>query len=238
MTTSGRPDRPARGGPAWSQTGSEGEPVSAEVAAAWRASEAQLYGSLVWDPELYKRAVTLMGQVVEQLRGLGPSYDELRRAAQLPGELVGQVVSAEQAGTISLDPLLLGQAALSMRLREIVGEQARLRRLTRIAEAAHEDERWVVLEESGEPHGDPLDPYCRLEVEVATGRALYVTVVPDDHFTGVLHEVATLEVDLDDGRVREVAAGTGGVGETPSRHQGWVARERWEDHLRGSPAPG
>ena len=52
MTTSGRPERPARGGPGWSQPGPAGQPVSADLAAAWRASEAQLYGSIVWDPDV------------------------------------------------------------------------------------------------------------------------------------------------------------------------------------------
>ena len=212
------------------------EPVPAEVAAAWRASEAQLYGSLVWDPDLYQRVVTLVGQVVERLRQLGTSADELRRAAQFPGELVRQVAAEHQTEASSLDPVLIGQAALAMRLREVVGEQARARRLARIAEAADRHDLWVVVEESGEPHGDLLNPYWRLEVEVATGRALYVRTLVDDTFTGMLHEVATVQVDLADGRLRDVAPDDVQAIAPPSRHQDWEARERHADQLRGGPA--
>jgi hypothetical protein len=213
------------------------EPVPAAMAAAWRASEAQLYGSLVWDPDLYQRVVTLVGQVVDCLRRLGASSEELRRAGQSPGELVRQVAAEHQTAPPSVDPVLIGQAALSMRLREVVGEQARVRRLERIAEASDRHDLWVVVEESGEPHGDLLDPYWRLEIEVATGRALSITAVADDSFTGVLHEVATVQVDLADGRLRDVAADFGQASDTPSRHQDWQARERHADQLRGGPAP-
>ena len=149
------------------------EPVPEAVAAAWRASEAQLYGSLVWDPDLYQRVVTLVGQVVERLRRLGPSSEELRRAARSPGEL----------------------------------------------------------------QGDLLNPYRRLEVEVATGRALCVTTVADDSFTAMVHEVSGLQVNLADGRFCDVAADDVQAGAAPSRHEDWVARERQADRLRGGARP-
>jgi hypothetical protein len=207
--------------------------VPAETAATWRAAEEQLYGSLVWDPDRYQRAVALVGAVVGRLRMLGPSSDRLRRAAQSPDGLVRQVAAEAGIGTQSLDLLLVARGALSLRLREVVGEQARLRRLSRIVEAARGPDPWVVLEESGDPRGDPFAPYHRLEVEVSTGRALYVTAVPDDAFTGVLHEVATLQVDLVDGSLRDPAADGEALVVPPSRHQDWVAREQRVEHLRG-----
>jgi|GEM_PF-3168829 len=212
-------------------------PVPPAVAAAWRASEAQLYGSLVWDPDLYQRVVTLVGQVVERLRRLGPSSEELRRAARSPGELVVQVAAELRTEPPPLDPLLIGQAALSMRLREVVDEQARVHRLERITEAADRHDLWVVLEESGELQGDLLNPYRRLEVEVATGRALCVTTVADDSFTAMVHEVSGLQVNLADGRFCDVAADDVQAGAAPSRHEDWVARERQADRLRGGARP-
>ena len=238
MTTSGQPGSRSEGRRNPSPTGSEGEPVPADMAAAWRAGEAQLYGTVVWDPATFERAVLLVAQVVEHLRRRGGWSAALTAAGGSPASLVLEVAERDGVEVSSLDPTLIGQAALAMRLREVVDEQARTRRLSLLAAAAARGAPWVVLEESGEPHGDPFAPYQRLEVEVSTGRAVYVTAVPDDSFTGVLHEVALLQVDLGDGRVRDAAVDAGQPGSPPpSRHEDWVTRERRVDQLRGGPPP-
>jgi hypothetical protein len=236
MTTSGMPGSHPGRHQDESLTGSEGEPVPRDTAVAWRASEAQLYGTLLADPAMFERAVLLVARVVEHLRRLGSSSAALVAAGGSAGSLVLEVADRDGVDS-SLDPTLIGQAALAMRLREVVGEQARTRRLSLLAAAAERGVPWVVLEESGEQHGDPFDPYQRLEVEVSTGRAVYVTTVPDESFTGVLHEVALLTVDLGDGRVREAEVDAGLPGPPPSRHEDWVARERRVDQLRGGPPP-
>ncbi len=237
MTTSGMPGSRPGGHRSHSLTGTEGEPVPGDMAAAWRASEAQLYGTVLWDPAMFERAVLLVAQVVEHLRRLGGSSAALTAAGGSAGSLVLEVADRDGVEISSLDPTLIGQAALAMRLREVVDEQARARRLALLAAAAERGAPWVVLEESGEPHGDPFSPYQRLEVEVSTGRAVYVTTVPDDSFTGVLHEVALLNVDLGDGRVRDTTVDAGLPSAPPSRHEDWVARERRVDQLRGGPPP-
>ena len=71
---------------------------------------------------------------------------------------------------LGLDLELLARAAMAMRYRELRGEQAARRRLRRFEEGRAAGVRWVVVEESGDPEGDPYRPYSRLEVAATTRR--------------------------------------------------------------------
>jgi hypothetical protein len=176
-------------------------PVSPVAAASWRTAEDQLFGPLANQPDLCRVVVVLVGDTLARLRRLGPSTAALNDAALTVTALVRDVQEQGGLAAHGIDPELVGRAALALRLREVVAEQATTRRLELLAAARAEQLPWVVLEESGDPAGDPWDPYRRLEAQTATGRVLLVRAVPDDDFRTCQHTVELLQLDLDTGRL-------------------------------------
>lgn len=216
-------------GPPWLLR--DDDPVPLELTSSWDQAEAKLYPAVTTRPDLYQRVLTIVARTVERLRGLGPSTGALLVAAERGPELVSEVMAEHGLSAYELDLDLLARAALSMRHREVTAEQAARRRLRLVAEGHRAGRRWVVVEERGASEGDPFMPYSRLEVEVATGRALLVTARGDDEFRHVLHAVEELRVDLSSGGVSEPEGG--GAVATPhasaaGREEDVAARQRDE----------
>jgi hypothetical protein len=207
------------------------EPVPLVLTSSWDQAEAKLYPAVTTRPDLYQRVLTIVARTVERLRGLGPSTGALLAAAERGPDLVAEVMAEHGLSASELDLDLLARAALAMRHREVSAEQAARRRLRRVAEARRAGHRWVVVEERGAREGDPFMPYQRLEVEVATGRALLVTARGDDEFREVLHAVEELQVDLATGAVDEPAGGS----VAPSSHPGLAEREAHVEALKRGP---
>jgi hypothetical protein len=183
--------------------------VPAELAESWRTAEAQLFEALLNGPDFYRGAVAIVGDIVDRLRRLGPSTTALLEAAPTAGELVRD--GLQEGSTASrIDPELAGRAALAVRHREVVAEQASTRRAKLLAAARVGQLSWVVLEESGDWAGDPFMPYRRLEAHATTGQALLVTADPDDDFRTCQHAVEVLRVDLETGRVGAPGNRSGG----------------------------
>ncbi len=187
-------------GPATAATPDDA-PVPTLLAVSWQQAEAQLYPAVTQRPDLYQRIVVLVRRTVDRLREAGPSTSALLAAADRGAALVADVVDETGMSAAELDLDLVARAALAMRHREVRGEQTLLRRLRLLAEARQAGQEWAVLEESGHFDGDPFLPYHRLEVEVATGRALLVSAVPDEDFHHVHHSVTAARLDLDSGGV-------------------------------------
>lgn len=197
------------------------DPVPMVLTSSWDQAEAKLYPAVTTRPDLYQRVLTIVARTVERLRGLGPSTAALLAAADHGPELVSEVMAEHGLSAYELDLDLLARAALAMRHREVTAEQAARRRLRLVAAGHRAGQRWVVVDERGAPEGDPFMPYRRLEVEVATGRALLVTAHGDDEFRTVLHAVEELRMDLATGAVEEPA----GAGVAPTAHLSASARE-------------
>lgn len=178
-------------------------PVPAVTAAAWQQSEAKLFPAVMTRPDIYQRAVSLVRFTLDRLRELGPSTGPLLAAGAQGGDLVAQVVEERGLSSVELDLDLIAGAALAMRHREVLAEQAAARRVRALHDAGERGLTWVVLEEAGYSPGDPFVPYHRLEAEVATGRALLVTASSDKEFRGSTHEVQSVHVDLASGQVHE-----------------------------------
>jgi hypothetical protein len=128
----------------------------------------------------------------------------------------------------------MGHAALALRHREIVAEQASARRVRMLADARAGQLTWVVLEEAGDPAGDPMSPYRRLEAAPATGRAMLVTATPAEDFRTCLHCAQAGRVDLDTGRV-DVPVETD---EQPLRWPSAAEREAHVARMRAALASG
>lgn len=178
--------------------------VPSDAVAAWKEGEERLYRAALGDVDLYRQTMELVGMTVEHLRALGSGTTELLEAAAQGPKLVAEAVQGEAADTAGLDPRLVADAALALRHREVVAEQASRVRLDALHDARHRGETRVVLEESGDVAGDPFQPYRRLEADVATGRALLVSATPDEEFRRCVHAVEARQVDLRTGAIREL----------------------------------
>lgn len=205
-----------------------GEGVPLRTSSSWQQAEATLYPAIIGHPELYPRVLTVVGLTVDRLRRLGPSTGALLAVAERSPELVLEVLTDNGLSASALDLVLIERAALAMRHREVSAEQAKRRRLSLIEQAQGAAHDWVVVAESGTHDGDLFAPYARLEVEVATGRALLVTAAPDEGFRAVVHAVERLRVDLATGALGPPREGAG-AGTT---HPSAAAREAQVSALR------
>jgi hypothetical protein len=209
--------------------------VPPATAASWRTAEAELFTSLLSRPDVYQGAIALVGATVDRLRPLGPTTRALLDAATTITTVVAAARVVDRSAADRIDPDLVGRAALALRHREIMVEQAAERRLSLLADARATTAGWVVLEETGDWTGDPFAPYRRLEAHATTGHALLVTAVPDDHFQASRHEVDVLSVDLSTGRLEASTARD----DEPGRHPSAADREVHAATLReGLPRSG
>jgi hypothetical protein len=186
-------------------------PVPTLLAASWEQAEARLYPTVLEQPELYQRVVRLVRATADHLRLVGSGTSALVAAAERGPHLVAAVSDDSGVSAAGLDLELVARAAMAMRYRELRSEQALRRRLRRIAEGRAAEVEWVIVEESGDPEGDPFRPYSRLEVAPATGLGLLVAAAPDDEYRGVTHSIRTVRLDVDTG---EVVEDPGDPGET------------------------
>lgn len=201
--------------------------IPVPVSARWQQAEAQLFAPLVLQPEVYQRAVLLLGGVLDRLRALGDAPASLVAAATDVADLVAHVAADRGIAIGGIDTAQLGMAACAMRQREIGAVQVLMSRRSRIMTAREAGASWTVIEESGDPRGDPFAPYTRLEVDVATGRALLVTARPDENFRGCEHAVRVMRVDLDTGELAESdEAAENDVADTSDERESRVRRLR------------
>ncbi|HEV7210524.1 MAG TPA: hypothetical protein VGN47_02295 [Blastococcus sp.] len=178
-------------------------PVPTLLAASWEQAEARLYPTVLDRPDLYQRIVRLVRATADHLRLLGPGTSALVAAAARGPELVAAVVDDCGVPSAELDLELLARAALALRYRELRGEQAGRRRLRRVEEGRAAAVAWVVVEEKGDPSGDPFLPYARLEVAPATGQGLLITTAADDEYREVEHQLRRVRIDTETGAIVE-----------------------------------
>lgn len=198
------------------------------ASARWRRGEEQLYLAALSDADVYQRSLELVRRTVEHLRTLGSGSAALLQASARAADLVTDALAFELGGPVRVDPRLVADAALALRCREVIAERAAQRRLERLRAAQERGDTWVVLEISGDPEGDPLHPYRRLEAEARTGLAVLVTTAPEADFAASLHAVEAVRIDLRTGTLSE--ADDAGVAATT--HRSAAAREEHASALR------
>ncbi|HCU91543.1 MAG TPA: hypothetical protein DHU96_01785 [Actinobacteria bacterium] len=59
-----------------------------------------------------------------------------------------------------------------------------------------------MVEETGSPDRAPYVPYQRIEAEVATGRAIIVSIEPDETLSRAVHRLDRGQIDLVTGGLR------------------------------------
>ena len=104
--------------------------------------------------------------------------------------------------TPGIRPGLIAAAACAMRYRELVARLAARRRREALAQARQQGLAWAVVEESGQADRAPYVPYQRIEAEIASGRAVIVSIGPDETLSRARYRLDTGQIDVTSGALR------------------------------------
>ena len=210
--------------------------IPPEVLGAWQQAEARLYQVVLTRPDVYQRAVVLVGRVSAALVAACADVDALltRAAAEQDGgwPVVGDQAAEAGVPLEGLEVPTLALAGFAMAGRQVVGAAVQARRRARMADAIRDGVPWAVLEERGDPAGTPWAPYLRLEVRPDTGEGVLVTTEPDEDLAGVVHQVRPVGVDRSGAVVEVEPAGEVERGWLPSEHTDSTSREDAASRLK------
>jgi len=184
---------------------SAGAQVPPSVLRSWDQAEARLFPLVMAQPEVYEQALGLVRQLLERLRETCLDLPALLAAHERGADLVADVSAAEAAGGFGARAEVIAAAACAMRYRELVALITAQRRVAALDQARVAGLAWTVVEESGSPDRAPYVPYQRVEAEVGTGRAVVVSIGPDETLSRAIYR-------LDAGQV-DVASGTLSIGD-------------------------
>ena len=170
-----------------------GREVPRAVLRSWDQAEARLFPTIMARPDVYQQSVTLIQQLLGRLRDTCPDLPALLAAHERGGDLVADLPGAADTG---IQPDLVAAAACAMRYRELIASLAAQGRLAALARARDQGQAWAVVEETGSPDRAPFVPYQRIEAEVGTGRAVIISIEPDETLSRVVHRLDEGQVDL------------------------------------------
>src|SRR5579859_2090958 len=178
--------------------------VPAETLRSWDEAEARLFPLVMSRPEAYQRALLLIQDVVGRLRSTARDIPALLaesgRGAALAAEATGSGPDDRDFLTgIRLD--LIAAAACATRYRELRAALADRDRAAALADAGARGESWAVVEESGDQARVPYLPYHRIEAHVASGRAVIVSIEPDETLSHPVWRLDEAVVDPATGRM-------------------------------------
>jgi hypothetical protein len=172
---------------------SSGPEVPRAVLRSWDEAEARLFPTIMARPDVYQQAVSLIQRLLGRLRETCLDLPSLLAAHERGGDLVDELAEGADAG---LQPGLVAAAACAMRYRELAASLAARGRLAAGARARDRGESWAVVEETGSVDRAPFVPYQRIEAEVGTGRALIISIEPDETLSRAVHHLDQGQIDL------------------------------------------
>jgi hypothetical protein len=170
-----------------------GQEVPRAVLRTWDQAEARLFPTIMARPDVYQQSVTLIQQLLGRLRDTCSDLPALLAAHERGGDLVADLTGAADTG---IQPDLVAAAACAMRYRELMASLAAQGRLAALARARDQGQAWAVVEETGSPDRAPYVPYQRIEAEVGTGRAVIISIEPDETLSRAVHRLDEGQVDL------------------------------------------
>jgi len=168
--------------------------VPLAVLRSWDEAEARLFPQVMARPDVYQQAVSMISQLAARLRETCPDLASLIAEHERGGELATSELPGMRAAGIHPD--LVAAAACAMRYRELAATRAAQGRLAALARAREQGLTWAVVEESGSADRMPYVPYQRVEAEVASGRALVVSIEPDETLSRAVHRLDECRIDL------------------------------------------
>lgn len=178
--------------------------------ARWRAAEDRLFPVVLVDPDTYRRALYVVGLLLEQLRANTTSLDQLLGLDVDPAPLL----STLPAGSVCDDgDRLTLEAAFAVRDRELAAAAKRGRRAAAIALAHAAGATWVDLEGSWEAVLSTGGRHT--EMHLPTARALVATI--DPYSGDGPHRLELVVLDGD----------TGTPVETTDRDRAFADRAEW-----------
>ena len=170
-----------------------GQEVPRAVLRTWDQAEARLFPMIMARPDVYQQSVTLIQRLLGRLRDTCSDLPALLAAHERGGDLVADLTGAADTG---IQPDLVAAAACAMRYRELMASLAAQGRLAALARARDRGQAWAVVEETGSPDRAPYVPYQRIEAEVGTGRAVIISIEPDETLSRAVHRLDEGQVDL------------------------------------------
>jgi len=176
--------------------------VPPSVLRSWDEAEARLFPLVMAQPEFYQQALGIVRQVIARLRETCPDLPALLAAHERGGDLVADLDDDTAAAVPGIRPALIASAACAMRYREIVALMAAQGRLAALARARAQGLSWAVLEERGQADRAPYVPYQRVEAEVGSGRAVVVSIGPDETLSRAVYRLEEGQVDVTSGALR------------------------------------
>jgi hypothetical protein len=195
-----------------------GEPsVPSAVLRSWDEAEARLFPLVMAQPDLYQQALGVIQRMLERLRETCQDLPALLAAHHRGGDLIADLASEPTAEIPAVPgvpgvsgvprvpgvrPDLVAAAACAMRYRELVALMAAEGRLAALARAREQGLRWAVAEESGQADRAPYVPYQRIEAEAESGRALIVSIGPDETLSRAVYRLDAGQIDLASGALR------------------------------------
>ena len=177
-----------------------GTGVPSAVLRSWDEAEARIFPLVMAQPELYQQSVTTIQRLLGRLRESCPDLAALLAVHEHGAELAAEDVAG--AGVAGIRPDLVVAAACAMRYRELVASLAADGRLAALGRARDQGVSWAVVEEIGSRDRAPYVPYQRIEAEVATGRAVIVSIGPDETLSRAVHRLDDGQIDLVTGGLR------------------------------------
>lgn len=170
-----------------------GSEIPHAVLRAWDEAEARLFPTVMSRPDEYQRSVSMIQRLIGRLRETCPDLPSLLAAHERGGDLVGELAEGADTG---IRPDLVAAAACAMRYRELVASLAAQARLAALAKARGRGQPWAVAEETGSADRAPFVPYQRIEAEVVTGRAVIISIEPDETLSRAVHHLDQGQIDL------------------------------------------
>jgi hypothetical protein len=190
---------PAGSGPDSAGARSAGPEVPRAVLRSWDEAEARLFPTIMARPDVYQQAVSLIQRLLGRLRETCLDLPSLLAAHERGGDLVDELAEGADAG---IQPGLVAAAACAMRYRELVASLAAQGRLAALIRARDQGESWAVVAETGSEDRAPFVPYQRIEAEPGTGRAVIISIEPDETLSRALYRLDRGQIDLATGGLR------------------------------------
>jgi len=194
---------PASAGASGARPG--GHEVPRAVLRSWDEAEARLFPTVMARPDLYQQSVIMIQRLLGRLRETCPDLPALLAAHERGGALLNENLAAADLADgldAGIQADLVAAAACAMRYRELVASLAAQGRVDALARARSQGQSWAVVEETGSEDRAPFVPYQRIEAAVASGRAVIISIEPDETLSRAVHRLDRGQIDLSTGGLR------------------------------------
>jgi hypothetical protein len=185
--------------------------VPSQVLRSWDLAEARLFPLVMARPEVYERSLALIQSLLRWLRDSCPDVPALLAAAGRGADLITEAArGAPEAGRGAPDPDFadaglplaeIAAAACAMRYRELAAAAAARTRIEAFARAGARPGSWAVVEESGDQARAPYLPYQRVEAHIPSGRAMIISIEPDETLSRAVWRLDEAMLDPGTGRL-------------------------------------